>query len=221
MRTALPALAALWCAAVLVSACSGSDDESSPGSGSSQAMGIRPLYAPQYLCGMPGSITNEVMSDLNRFWQSSVQACSCQPDAPGICYGGAFVGIDPGYIYYDAQAMTRLDQITGSRLPADMVMAHEFGHSIQLWTSLRPAGKFLELQADCLAGFYVGSRIRRGLATQADVSSSFATACSYGDPYLAPWYEPGSHGVCQERVAMLNQGITGSLSGATYRQVCG
>jgi len=160
------------------------------------------------------------MADLNQFWQSSVVACTCQSDAPGICQGGAFVGTDPGYIYFDVYALERLDQISGSRLPADMVMAHEFGHSVQGWLGVGTVGKFRELQADCLAGFYVGSRIRRGGVSQSDISSTFATACSYGDPYLAPWYAPGTHGVCQERVAALNQGMIGNLAGALPLQAC-
>jgi predicted metalloprotease len=160
------------------------------------------------------------VQDLNQFWQSSVNACSCQLDAPSVCVGGGFVGGDPGYVYYDAQALNRLDQLSGSRLPADMVLAHEFGHSIQLWLGLQSSGKSRELQADCLAGYYIGSRVRRGLATQADVANTFGTACRYGDPYLAPWYSPGAHGVCQERVAALTQGISGNLNGALPGQAC-
>lgn len=201
--------------------CGGGDAGSPPeNAGLSYSIGVRAMGYPQYTCGAPGATTVEVMNDLNQFWQSWVSACACQYDAPGICYGGAFVGTDPGYIYYDVLAMVRLDALTGSRLPADMVMAHEFGHSVQLWLGLASSGKFRELQADCLAGYYLGSRVRRGLATQQDLASTFDTACSYGDPYLAPWYEPGAHGICPERVAALNQGIAGNLGGALPGQAC-
>jgi predicted metalloprotease len=175
---------------------------------------------PQYMCGAPGAVTLEVVGDLNAFWQSSVQACACQFDTASFCTGNAFVGVDPGYVYYDVAALNRLDQISGSRLPADMVMAHEFGHSVQLWLGLPVAGKLKELQADCLAGYYIGSRVRRGLANQADVAAAFATACSFGDPYLAPWFDPNAHGVCQERVGMVNQGINGNLAGYTPGRAC-
>lgn len=208
------------CAAL--SACGGGGDSGNAQSvtGLSYPVGMHALASPAYLCGAPGSITSEVAKDLNQFWQSSVFACSCQFDAPSICQGGGFVGQDPGYVYYDAQALNRLDQISGSRLPADMVMAHEFGHSVQLWLGLATVGKSKELQADCLAGFYVGSRIRRGLASQVDVSQAFSAACSYGDPYLAPWFAPGAHGTCQERVSAVQRGIAGNLSALTPGGSC-
>lgn len=208
--------------AALIAGCGGGGDSADTASvpGQSYPLHIATSNSSQYLCGPVGQTTLEVMRDLNGFWGSNVTACSCQFDAPSICRGGAFVGGDPGYIFYDTAALMRLDQITGSRLPADMVMAHEFGHSIQGALGLQTPGKFKELQADCLAGFYVGSRVRRGLATQADVANTFNVACSYGDPYLAPWYLPGSHGVCQERVSALNQGISGNLAGATPSQAC-
>ena len=211
----------LACCSILLSACGDSGSDNPPeANGLSYPAGVQRLAAPQYSCGAPGAITQEVMQDLNRFWQSSVFACACSFDAPPVCFGGAFVGSDPGYIYYDVRAMDQLDQITGSRLPADMVMAHEFGHSVQVWLGLQSFGKQRELQADCLSGYYLGSRVRRGLASQSDLASTFAVACSYGDPYLAPWFEPGAHGVCQERVAALNQGIAGNLSGYLPGQTC-
>lgn len=130
------------------------------------------------------------------------------------------VALDPGYIYYDSFALDQLDQISGNSLPADMVMAHEFGHTIQIWLSLSSVGKARELQADCLAGFYIGSRVRRRAATRQEVGTAFAAACNYGDPYLAPWYEPGAHGTCTERVGAVQQGITGQLSGYLPGQAC-
>lgn len=216
LRTAM-----LGCIAAALVGCGGGDSpETTTSEGLRYPVGVRPLGASAYLCGTPGPSTLQVMSDLNDFWQSSVSACSCQFDAAPFCTGGAFVGVDPGWIYYDAAAMNRLDVITGSRVPADMVMAHEFGHSVQGWLGLPALGKQKELQADCLAGFYLGSRVRRGLATTADLSAAFFTACSYGDPYLAPWFDLSAHGTCTERVAAVDQGINGNLAGLVPGQAC-
>lgn len=205
---------------IILYGCGGGDSSETATTGLTYPVGVRPLGPSQFSCGSPGQSTIQIMSDLNQFWQSSVTACACQFDAPSICIGGGFVGADPGYIYYDANALSRLDQLTGSRLPADMVMAHEFGHSVQGWLGLAVFGKLKELQADCLAGFYLGSRVRRGLANNVDLANTFNTACNYGDPYLAPWYEPGAHGVCQERVHALSRGIDGNLSGIAPGQAC-
>lgn len=215
-------LIAYACLGVTLAACGGGGDSGDSGvvTGLSYPVGIRALANPLYLCGSAGPFASEVARDLNNFWQSSVFTCSCQYDAPNICQGGGFVGQDPGYVYFDAQALDRLYQISGSRLPADMVIAHEYGHAVQQWLGLTTAGKFKELQADCLAGFYIGSRVRRGLATQLDVSQAFSAACSYGDPYVAPWFAPGAHGTCMERVSSVQRGIAGNLGGLTPGGAC-
>lgn len=182
--------------------------------------GVQARGPPPYACGPTGSATQRVMASLDAFWNSAVTACSCLGDAPAICSGGGFVSGDPGYVYYDPQALNLLDQYTGSVLPADMVMAHEFGHTIQLWYALPVSGALRELQADCFAGFYVGSRIAAGTATSADVASTFQTACSYGDPYLKAWFEPGAHGSCVDRVSSIQRGIAGYLGGAPPFAAC-
>jgi predicted metalloprotease len=207
---------------VTLSACGGGGDsgEAQSVTGLSYPAGVRAVANPAYSCGPTGPFASEVGRDLNNFWQSSVYTCSCQYDAPSICQGGGFVGQDPGYVYYDALALDRLFQISGSRLPADMVIAHEYGHAVQLWLGLNTVGKFKELQADCLAGFYIGSRIRRGSANQTDVSQAFLSACSYGDQYIAPWFSPGAHGTCQERVSSVQRGIAGNLNGLTPGGAC-
>jgi hypothetical protein len=206
---------------VALAGCGGAGDsgiETAPGL--SYPAGMRTLAPPTYSCGTPGIATSEVGQDLNQFWQSNVFLCSCQSDAPSICQGGGFVGQDPGYVYYDAQALNRFDQISGSRLPADMVMAHEFGHSVQLWLGLTTINKQRELQADCLAGYYIGSRVRRRLASQVDVSQAFSAACNAGDPYLAPWFATGAHGTCQERVFAVQRGISGNLNALSPSAAC-
>jgi len=161
------------------------------------------------------------MSDLNYFWQSNVQACACAQDALfNGCQNNAVVYPVTGYIYYDRNLLTSLDS-TGSGLPADFVMAHEFGHNIQLALGLPSSGgKFKELQADCLGGYYVGFRIKRGLATQGDVVGTFNVACAIGDPTFSPWWQQGAHGTCPERASALQLGISGYLSGALPGLAC-
>ena len=211
-----------WWVVMALSACggAGSADDDAPDGGSYPA-NVVPSSAPPLTCGATGAATQAVMADLNSFWQSRVMACSCRADAYAAgCTGNAFVlgGAGYGYIYYDANLLNLLDLNTGSSLPADMVLAHEFGHNIQLALGLpSSAPKYKELQADCLAGFYVGSRIRRGLATQAGVLGVFATACQIGDPTASPWW---GHGTCNERVAALQSGIAGFLNGLLPGAAC-
>jgi predicted metalloprotease len=163
------------------------------------------------------------MSDLNYFWQSGVTACACDVDSLASgCYRNAVVYGGPGYgyIFYDRNLLNSMDA-SGSTLPADFVMAHEFGHNIQIGLGLPSSGgKYKELQADCLGGYYVGFRIRRNLATQSDVVRTFSTACGLGDPTFSPWWVQGAHGTCTERAAALQAGIAGYLAGAKPGQAC-
>jgi len=210
--------------AALVGCGGGGGDDDGSGPYRTYPAHVAPLTPPPFSCGAVGVSTTSVMDDLNYFWQSSAVACSCEFDAMASgCQGNAVVygGQGYGYIFFDASLLDSIDASTGSSLPADMIMAHEFGHNIQLALSLPSSGgKFKELQADCLAGFYVGSRIGRGLATENSVIQTFNTACGTGDPFESPWWVPGAHGTCAERVTALRAGIDGYLSGLIPGQAC-
>jgi predicted metalloprotease len=165
------------------------------------------------------------MQKLNAFWESNVVACACQADAYAAgCTRNAFVvPAGYGYIFYDAYFLDALDSTTGSTLPADFLMAHEFGHNIQLALGLNfpgKASKAIELQADCLGGYYVGFQAKSGQVTSSEVISTFQFACSIGDPYASPWWAPGAHGVCVERTNALQQGINGYIAGLLPGQAC-
>ena len=183
---------------------------------------VHPAGPAPVNCLPPGAATLSVMQKLNSFWQSSVQACGCDAYllANG-CYRNGFVTAQAyGYIFYHGAFLDELDMQSGSPLPADFFMAHEFGHNIQLALNLNPPGKFKELQADCLAGYYVGFQARQGLVSQSEVIRTFQFACSIGDPMLSPWWASGSHGVCAERVAALQQGFDGYHAGRLPGQAC-
>lgn len=201
---------------------SGDGVQNDPPAGTFSAR-VAPVAPPPFICGVAGSETNRAMGELNYFWQSNVVACGCELDALGAgCYRNAMVlSAGYGYIFYDRQLLASMDNSTGSSLPADMVLAHEFGHNIQMALNLPASGsKGRELQADCLAGFFVGYKVRQGTASQNDVISTFNQACSLGDPMLSPWWVPGAHGVCPERVSALQRGINGYLNGLLPGQAC-
>ena len=209
--------------AVLLAGCGGGAGDSAPGPTGTFPARVQPQTLPPFSCGPQGPATSTVMADLNYFWQSGVVACACQNDAlANGCQQNAFVvgGTGYGYIFYDRLLLNSMD-LSGSTLPADFLLAHEFGHNIQLALSLPSSGgKYKELQADCLGGFYVGSRISRGLARPNDVSSAFAAACRIGDPFFSNWWVQGAHGTCTERVTALQGGIDGYLAGRLPGQAC-
>ena len=216
-------LVAVFIPVIVFSGCSGDGDSGNAnpsGPQSSYAVHASPLGPPPFGCNPPGAATLAVMQKLNAFWQSGVQACSCDVVtlANGCAHNGFVHPTGVGYIFYDSAFLDILDA-QGSTLPADFFMAHEFGHNIQLVLGLNPPGKIRELQADCLGGFYVGFQARSGQVTQADVMSTFQFSCSIGDPFLSNWWD-SSHGTCSERVSALQQGFNGYFAGNLPGEAC-
>ena len=183
---------------------------------------VQPVGLPPYVCVAPGTATQAVMQKLNAFWQSNVVACGCNfVLLANICARNGFVTpTGYGYIYYDASFLDELDARTGSPLPADYFMAHEFGHNIQLALNLQSPGKFHELQADCLGGYYVGFQARKGAVNPSEVLRTFQFACSIGDPFVSDWWTPGTHGSCADRVAALQRGFDGYQAAKLPGQAC-
>jgi predicted metalloprotease len=85
------------------------------------------------------------------------------------------------------------------------VLAHEYGHNLQLDLGLRNnqnvtllPTKAFELQADCLAGVWADSAWRQGYLDPGDVEEAIATALATGDFGFA---NASHHGTPEERRA--------------------
>ena len=206
----------------VVSACGGGDSASVKAMIDSFPARVAALGPPPFACGQPGQATLDVLQKLNAFWQSNVIACACQSDAlANGCASNAIVYRSGyGYIFFDRNYLTSIDAATGSPLPADFFLSHEFGHNIQMALGLNLPGKGMELQADCLGGFYVGYQAKTGQVTSTEVLKTFQFACSIGDPVVSPWWVSGAHGVCTERAAALQRGIDGYFAGLLPGQAC-
>jgi predicted metalloprotease len=222
--------AAILLTSTLLAACSGGgeDDGASaappnpaPTSRDSYPAAVFPVAPSPFVCLPPGIATQAVMQKLNAFWQSGVVACGCDATQLAMgCRQNAFVsGNAYGYIFYDANFLNQVDAQSGSPLPADFLMAHEFGHNIQLALNLNRPGKLKELQADCLGGYYVGHQSRIGAVNQSELVRTFQFACAIGDPFVSNWWDQ-THGTCAERVAALQQGIAGNVAGGLPGQAC-
>jgi predicted metalloprotease len=125
---------------------------------------------------------------------------------------------DPARIYYDRDQLTYFDRVSGSTVPSDIWLAHEYGHAVQL--ALRLQVRHTELQADCLAGFYLGARVCAGTARQTDILATFQTFCFAGGPPGSTWFNPGVHGSCPERVSAVQRGLNGYLGGLSPGASC-
>ena len=181
--------------------------------------GIAPTRLSQYSCGRLDSVNTSLAADVNRFWGSQVVACACGPDFPEGCEG-AFSLFTEGYIYIGAEFVNGLAQ-SGSLMPAQYVFAHEFGHELQgHFIGLAPTTQQRELQADCLAGYYLGSLVCRGNATINDVRATLATACIIADGTGNAITDLATHGTCEQRAKSVARGMEAYLGNELPLTAC-
>lgn len=96
-----------------------------------------------------------------------------------------------------------------------LVLAHEYGHAIQERLRLRFAAPIAkELQADCLAGAYLGDAVRAHVLVMepGDVPALRQALIEGGDRPGVPWYAPISHGTPQQRITAFAAGFDRSLA---------
>jgi len=179
---------------------------------------IMATQAP-YWCGPVDSVNGGLMSDVNHFWHSHVLACGVGPDFPeGV--DGAWSLFDYGTIYVGLAFVNGL-ATSGSLMPAQYVYAHEFGHELEGHYGMRaPTMQQRELTADCLAGYYLGSVVCRGLATEQDVKTTLATACIIADGTGNPITDAETHGTCEQRMTSLAVGMKAYLAGDRPLDAC-
>lgn len=180
-------------------------------------------------CLTPGPVGFQVLRRLKQLWglepwgvcvyQSllgpAFQATS--PCGPMTVPNGAYCALDKG-IYWDADLLNWMAARHGT-FAAATFLAHEYGHLVQDHVlGFRGSNTAIELQADCLAGVFAAEELGEGVATAADVEGARALFCTIGDPYSSPWFSPGAHGSCADRVAAFDHGVTQAT--ACLEQVC-
>ncbi|MET0455280.1 MAG: neutral zinc metallopeptidase [Mycobacterium sp.] len=130
----------------------------------------------------------------------------------GYCYDENTIGWDRG------ELLPSLREANGD-MAVTMVLAHEYGHSVQFQSQGRSLGMPVlvrEQQADCLAGVYMrwvaeGKSSRFTLSTGDGLNSLLAAMIAFRDPVLMEGdYEPGAneHGSAFERVSAFQFGFT-------------
>jgi predicted metalloprotease len=94
-----------------------------------------------------------------------------------------------------------------------MILAHEWGHHVQLLTNTpNPGGKTLELQADCLAGVYTRQAAAQGMLDPGDVTEGVIMSEVVGDKPWWPEDSPYAHGTNDERISAFISGYTDGLT---------
>jgi predicted metalloprotease len=94
------------------------------------------------------------------------------------------------------------------------LLGHEYAHAIQLRLGVRAQFTIQqELQADCMAGAYIGDLERRDrLSLQPDDTEELAKGLeAVGDDPGQPWFAEGSHGTARQRTRAFANGYQDSL----------
>ncbi|BCJ62898.1 hypothetical protein C1I93_16310 [Micromonospora endophytica] len=95
------------------------------------------------------------------------------------------------------------------------LLGHEYAHGVQ--TRLGISYNFTiqqELQADCMAGAYLGDSVRSGRLTldDGDLDEFNEGLLAVGDDPGQPWFAEGSHGTPEQRSEAFFRGYERSLS---------
>lgn len=170
--------------------------------------------------GNRGQQTSFDMSQINEFWGSSMYACPCS-EAVAMCKNNAYATSQtPGYIYYDPNLFASWLS-SGSKLPAAWATSHEAGHNLQFALGMSPTFSIQrELSADCFSGFFLAWLQCKNMVNQNDISATLSAVCMEGDSSSVPWFQPGAHGNCNQRINAVANGMKGYMNGALASNVC-
>jgi predicted metalloprotease len=136
-------------------------------------------------------------------------ACGGQPlglNNAAYCSAGDFIAYDVNW------AVAAFQKIGDAFL--FYLLGHEYAHGIQV--RLGTEYEFTiqqELQADCMAGAYIGDSIRaKGLRLDdGDLDELRRGLFAVGDDPDQPWFAPGAHGTAEQRTEAFFSGYERSL----------
>ena len=169
-----------------------------------------------------------VVADLDAFWAQTFAAAGRDYASPAVvaldaptetacgtidpAWGpGAYCGLDQT-IYYSPAWLGDLSA-AGHDFAWITVMAHEWGHHVQLQLGLLGyPDAATELQADCLAGAYAADAEARGLLTPGAVAEAISLSALSGDLGWLPRDAP-AHGSGAERAISFSRGYQEGVAG--------
>jgi predicted metalloprotease len=137
-------------------------------------------------------------------------SCGGQPlglNNAAYCSAGDFIA-------YDVNWAVRAFQRIGDAF-LFYLLGHEYAHGIQVRLGITYEFTIQqELQADCMAGAYIGDSVKSGalLLQDGDLEELRRGLFAVGDDPDQPWFAPGSHGTAEQRTESFFNGYQRSLS---------
>ena len=95
------------------------------------------------------------------------------------------------------------------------VLGHEYAHGIQVRLGIQYSYTIQqELQADCMAGAYIGDSVKAGTLRldRGDIDELRQGLLAVGDDPSQPWFAPDAHGTARQRTDAFFDGYEGSLA---------
>ena len=131
---------------------------------------------------------------------------SLGPNNAAYCSAGDFIAYDVNW------AFAAFQQIGDAFI--FYLLGHEYAHGIQLRLGIQKQFTIQqELQADCMAGAYIGDSVRdQALSLQdGDLDELARGLDAVGDDPGQPWFAEGSHGTARQRTRAFTDGFENSL----------
>ncbi|MBT0769446.1 neutral zinc metallopeptidase [Kineosporia sp. J2-2] len=207
-------------AALLLAACGGSDPASAPAdefdSDVTDARSSVESYWTSFFESQGGQFVP--VEDLFAYDEPSDGECGGEPfvlNNAFFCPSGNFIAYDVNFVegQYDTIGDAFVYYLIG----------HEYAHAVQ--DSLGITHQLTiqhELQADCMAGAYLGDSVRGEalLLEDGDLDELLGSLASVGDQPDVPWFAEGAHGSGAQRTEAFQQGSRGTSSGASSLGTC-
>jgi predicted metalloprotease len=136
-------------------------------------------------------------------------ACGQQPlgrNNAAYCSAGDFIAYDVRW------AVGAFRQIGDAFI--FYLLGHEYAHAVQVRLGIQYRYTIeQELQADCMAGAYIGDSVKAGTLTleRGDIDELRQGLLAVGDDPSQPWFAPNAHGTAEQRTNAFFEGYEGSL----------
>lgn len=144
------------------------------------------------------------------YQQDGEVACGGQPltrNNAAYCSAGDFIAYDVNW------AVGAFRQVGDAFI--FYLLGHEYAHAVQVRLGIQYRFTIQqELQADCMAGAYIGDSVKSGSLRldQGDIDEFRRGLLAVGDDPSQPWFAPGAHGTAEQRTDAFFEGYEGSLS---------
>lgn len=132
-----------------------------------------------------------------------------------FCPSGNFIAYDENFVagQFDAIGDAFVYYLIG----------HEYAHAVQDSLGIQHRLTIQhELQADCMAGAYLGDSVRANLlrVEDGDIDELLSALASVGDQPGIPWFAEGAHGTGRQRTQAFGQGYNGLADGSSSLNTC-